>query len=79
MSDHVKKQPDINEGQGHKLIPPTCSRCDTCGQMKPVESLNDVDDFDASGNHRYLQVCDDCVKAFDSVDISFSFANRAVS
>ena len=39
MSDHVKKQPDINEGQGHELIPPTCSepeyfkRCGDCGKF----------------------------------------------
>jgi len=49
-------------------------RCSICERQFPSEQIKDADDFAPQGNHRYLQICEECEADFDKLDITFNFS-----
>jgi hypothetical protein len=54
-------------------MPDNTHKCSICERKFPVGQIKEADDFDARGNHRYLNVCEECESDFDQIGISFNF------
>jgi uncharacterized protein YlaI len=49
------------------------ARCSICERQFQQDELKEADDFDPQGNHRYLNICEECEDGLDKVGVTFDF------